>query len=192
VFKEFYQNIFENMPVRAGTPDEEEVDIMFLTNAVESRFCHNAYQIYDGETALSLQQNMLFDFRGIWESIHSSIVCFACLSRKPENTLGCQHSLCDPCTLNHGSSSTESPWTIKNNNCPLCNEKVDSTITLKPPTAGVRVLAIDGGGVKGMVPIVWLEELESILQLPIPIQHYFDFVIGTSSGTLHMASNCLI
>jgi hypothetical protein len=193
MFKEFYQKIFENAPVRAGTPNEEEFDIIYLTNAVESRFCQDANDIYDGNiTALSLKKSVLLNFRGIWEGIHSNIVCFACLARKPENTLGCKHSLCDPCTLNHGSSSIQTLWTIKNNNCPLCNAKVDSIITLKPPTAGVRVLAIDGRSVKGMVPIVWLEELQSILQLPIPIQHHFDFVIGTSSGTLDMTSNCLI
>ncbi|XP_054780658.1 patatin-1-Kuras 2-like [Prosopis cineraria] len=49
----------------------------------------------------------------------------------------------------------------------------------------VRVLAIDGGGIKGIVPGVILKQLEIALQIRDPsarIAEYFDVVAGTSTG----------
>ena len=57
---------------------------------------------------------------------------------------------------------------------------------MKPPTAGVRLLSIDGGGVRGVLPLQALENLEATLNrltgLSGPIQEHFDLALGTSSG----------
>lgn len=45
-----------------------------------------------------------------------------------------------------------------------------------------RILAIDGGGVRGLIPAIWLARLEK--ELGHPINRYFDLVAGTSTGSL--------
>jgi hypothetical protein len=158
--------------------------LLQLTNAVENRFCEGANAIIDGRTsAVVSHQNTLFKYREDWAKLFSNKTCFACFARRPENTLRCGHSLYDPCIAIHGSSSVETPWTSKIETCPLCNTKVNDIFKTKPPTAGVRVLSIDGGGVRGLASIAWLRELQSVLGLSIPIPDQFDFAIGTSSGS---------
>lgn len=52
-----------------------------------------------------------------------------------------------------------------------------------PPTAGIRMLSIDGGGVRGVIPLVFLQQLDRTLApLGCAIKDHFDFVCGTSAG----------
>ncbi len=46
----------------------------------------------------------------------------------------------------------------------------------------IRILAIDGGGVRGIVPCLFLQRLEQDLNRPI--SQLFDYVVGTSTGGL--------
>ncbi|KXH63557.1 hypothetical protein CNYM01_14371, partial [Colletotrichum nymphaeae SA-01] len=56
-------------------------------------------------------------------------------------------------------------------------------IRVKPDTASVRVLCIDGGGTRGKYPLKVLKQLEDDIGLPgHPVQQNFDVVFGTSSG----------
>lgn len=45
-----------------------------------------------------------------------------------------------------------------------------------------RILAIDGGGVRGLIPAIWLSKIEQ--ELGKPLNNYFDLVVGTSTGSL--------
>ncbi|KAL2906220.1 Patatin-like protein 1 [Bienertia sinuspersici] len=60
----------------------------------------------------------------------------------------------------------------------------------KPPNRGslITILSIDGGGIRGIIPGVMLEFLESKLQeldgKDARLADYFDFVAGTSTGGL--------
>ncbi|KAI1839796.1 hypothetical protein JX266_013990, partial [Neoarthrinium moseri] len=55
---------------------------------------------------------------------------------------------------------------------------------VKPDTAGVRVLSIDGGGTRGRAPLEFLQALQDRLGLPYPLQRNFDLIYGTSSGAI--------
>lgn len=46
----------------------------------------------------------------------------------------------------------------------------------------IRILSVDGGGVRGVVPALFLQRLEKDLNLPI--HELFDYVVGTSTGGL--------
>ena len=50
----------------------------------------------------------------------------------------------------------------------------------------MRVLAIDGGGIRGVIPAVWLERLERATKLPTV--HHFDLLAGTSTGAILAAA----
>jgi hypothetical protein len=67
--------------------------------------------------------------------------------------------------------------------CQATNDKWPYKAQIKPDLAGVRVLSLDGGGVRGIVEITTLLRLESQVGLGIPLSQLFDFIIGTSAGT---------
>lgn len=46
----------------------------------------------------------------------------------------------------------------------------------------IKILSIDGGGVRGIIPTIVLEALEK--QIPEPLESYFDVIAGTSCGGL--------
>ncbi|KAK3708056.1 hypothetical protein LTR37_011749 [Vermiconidia calcicola] len=68
--------------------------------------------------------------------------------------------------------------------CPLCGIRNDrASVQLEPPTAGIRILSLDGGGVRGIIPLVFLRRIEERLQeLEMPLSENFDLVCGTSAG----------
>ncbi|KAL3505169.1 hypothetical protein ACH5RR_035010 [Cinchona calisaya] len=65
-----------------------------------------------------------------------------------------------------------------------------SLLPMQPPTYGnlITILSIDGGGIRGLIPAVILEYLESQLQEldgeDARLADYFDVIAGTSTGGL--------
>src|SRR5205814_7260003 len=53
---------------------------------------------------------------------------------------------------------------------------------LKPPTAGVRILCIDGGGVRGIIPLNVMALLQILAGQDFHVQDLFDLKFGTSAG----------
>jgi patatin-like phospholipase/acyl hydrolase len=57
---------------------------------------------------------------------------------------------------------------------------------MKPPSAGVRVLSLDGGGVRGILELIVLRYLQDYftheLGAYVPVIEMFDLVVGTSTG----------
>jgi len=54
----------------------------------------------------------------------------------------------------------------------------EKEVILKPPTAGIRVVLIDGGGVRGAVPLDSICILQRLLG-EIPLAPCFDLALGT-------------
>ena len=48
-----------------------------------------------------------------------------------------------------------------------------------------RVLALDGGGVRGHIQLEVLALLEQEIGLDLPLRCFFDLIIGTSIGEYH-------
>jgi hypothetical protein len=91
--------------------------------------------------------------------------------------------LCEECYKELGSCSDEDPHFYKIDVCPLCATSCESSLRVKPVTAGFRVLSIDGGGIRAVIPIQFLRALEQAIDLEMPVQEHFDLSFGTSSGT---------
>ena len=128
-------------------------------------------------------QEVMTELSREWAELHSDDTCFCCLRRRPRFGLPCGHCFCENCVKIFGHQSMADPWTFDIDKCFLCSVKmVDIHIKLKPETASVRVLSIDGGGTRGRVPLEFIGVLQDRLQLPFPIQYNFDIVYGTSSG----------
>lgn len=47
-----------------------------------------------------------------------------------------------------------------------------------------KILALDGGGIRGVVTARILEEVQEILGEDQPLNKYFDLIAGTSTGAI--------
>ncbi|KAI0871339.1 hypothetical protein GGS24DRAFT_492309 [Hypoxylon argillaceum] len=110
--------------------------------------------------------------------------CLCCLRELPECALPCGHVLCLPCIEIYGHRTSRT--TIEINRCPIHVRDVIASppwvIVTKPRYAGARTLCLDGGGVRGIVQLHVLRELEKILGPDLPIQLFFDLIVGTDFG----------
>lgn len=114
----------------------------------------------------------------------SHSACFCCLSEPPEHPLPCGHVLCSSCVKDYGEMKRGSFIYMKS--CPLDSEDANFPtpwlLKLKPELAGVRILTLDGGGIRGIVELEVLREIERALGDKLPIQQFFDLIVGTSTG----------
>ncbi|KAF2461117.1 hypothetical protein BDY21DRAFT_297819 [Lineolata rhizophorae] len=113
----------------------------------------------------------------------SHSACFCCLREMPEHPLPCGHVICPECAKAYALPKRE--CNILLDSCPLHSKDTFQgryAIQTKPELAGVRVLTLDGGGVRGVVELEILREIERQLGDKIPIQDFFDLIVGTSTG----------
>ncbi|SMQ51120.1 unnamed protein product [Zymoseptoria tritici ST99CH_3D7] len=123
-------------------------------------------------------------FRGDQEANISHSVCYVCLFESPEHALPCGHIICGPCLRTYGKvylnryvEISECPMEPRHNRW-----RSPWQVYLKPASAGVRVLTLDGGGVRGVVELEILKHIERELGGRINVQSFFDLVVGTSTG----------
>ena len=122
---------------------------------------------------------------GFWTTAKSNKACFACLQSVPDHALPCGHVFCEQCIKDFGRSSEEQRYCVEVTQCVLCLSSwltAPQQIRLKPKFAGVRVLTLDGGGIRGIAELAILAEIERRVGLGIPIRDMFDLIVGTSTG----------
>ena len=117
-----------------------------------------------------------------WMQLKSHRTCLFCLRRKPEHVLTCEHTICDICVVIFGTSLNGKQHQYRIDSCPLCLSKGRLVARLKPKTAGVRILCVDGGGVRGVVPLEYLALLQKLLGSHLRLPDLFEQAFGTSSG----------
>lgn len=149
---------------------EDHIDLFFPTIDLEF------------ETAVQAHVNGLKSLDVHWIQLKTHHTCLYCLRRKPEHVLTCGHAICDLCVTIFGNpvASKEAQFVV--DCCILCQTKGKLLARLKPPTAGSRILSIDGGGVRGVIPLEFLGLLQDILEPQLPVQDLFEQAFGTSSG----------
>jgi predicted acylesterase/phospholipase RssA/energy-coupling factor transporter ATP-binding protein EcfA2 len=122
------------------------------------------------------------------QSFMSHTACFSCLVSPPEHPLPCGHILCTPCVKAFGTPYGRAIIEMKY--CPLHHNETEGQfehrwpVSIKPHSAGVRVLCLDGGGIRGIVELTVLEHIEQVLGMGLAIQSFFDLIVGTSTGGL--------
>jgi hypothetical protein len=86
--------------------------------------------------------------------------------------------------MNFGEQSIEDPWEFKVRRCFLCKMIMPEDVIVKihPPTSGAGVLCLDGGGVRGVIPLAFMKRIQDRIGLPIPFQSFFKTAFGVSSG----------
>ncbi|CAM1500480.1 Fc.00g096420.m01.CDS01 [Cosmosporella sp. VM-42] len=133
---------------------------------------------------------------GSVSELKSYATCICCAQRIPEIPLPCGHILCKTCIQAYGEDMGQG-W-VDMHCCPLHPKETrwdiqgkSAHIRFKPQEAGVRLLCLDGllaadlissGGVRGIVELVILRAIEKKLGDHVPIQNFFDLIVGTSTG----------
>ncbi|KAK4626402.1 85/ calcium-independent phospholipase A2 [Fulvia fulva] len=129
--------------------------------------------------------NQFFEAVGPASSICSHATCFCCLMDVPEHPLACGHVLCTACIKAYGKQTKS---TVSVACCPLHVESTrwakPAVINFKPPGAGVRILALDGGGVRGIIQLEVLRAIEHALGGHLAVQSFFDLIVGSGTGGL--------
>lgn len=171
-----------------------------LTGSVEiaHRYCHDvetsittlfpAIEL-DFETAAQLHAENMASFLTAWKGLKSNKTCFYCIRRKPEYNLSCSHAICEDCVQIFGRVVSDKTLHFHLSKCILCVHEGTVTARLKPATAGCRLLSVDGGGVRGIVPLEFLNSPQQVLGDGLPIQDLVDEAFGISSGE-HSENSC--
>ncbi|KAK4897196.1 hypothetical protein LTR27_005089 [Elasticomyces elasticus] len=127
--------------------------------------------------------NQFFEAVGPAAAICSHATCFCCLMDVPEHPLPCGHVLCTACIKAYGKTSKAS---VALPCCPLHREATrwakPAVIRFKPIGAGVRILSLDGGGIRGIVQLEVLRAIEQAIGGFLPVQSFFDLIVGTGTG----------
>ncbi|KAL7783441.1 patatin-like phospholipase-like protein [Trichoderma ceciliae] len=146
------------------------------------------YQL-SGMPSREFHKKQLAYGRDHWVSMKSDITCFSCLMRRPMYSLPCGHSICHICVKIFGQQNSDS---FQLETCLLCHQDtIGFQIRVKPDTASVRVLSVDGGGTRARMPLAFLQEIQDYVGLPYPVQHNFDVIFGTSSGAISVCGLCI-
>jgi Patatin-like phospholipase len=152
---------------------------------VEDAFSEQANELksHSMNTAAGLHRRLLSISHVELARLRSDDTCFVCLRRRPQYGLPCGHCICDNCPRVFGERSKDDPWLFKIRTCFLCGlTTLGVEVKYLPENAGVRVLTLDGGGVRGIATLQYLKALQERIGLPYPVQENFDLVYGTSSG----------
>jgi hypothetical protein len=154
----------------------KETDLVELNFArLYKRFSENAVSSAD------LRREQLKCSSGQLSRMRSSRICLFCLLRSAQHVLACGHTVCDRCAQVFGmpASGLEYQFTIKG--CLCCLYQRPLVVDVLPPTMSPTILAIDGGGVRGVIPLEFLLLVQEHLR-PCVIQDVVDLALGTSSG----------
>ena len=155
-----------------------------LITMVEGHLVRYFEQLVSGKAAADIHRDNLACFKDQWLHIQSSNTCLCCLRRRPQYGLPCGHCICENCVLIFGEADENDPWTFTVSCCFLCGRATPSEVMIKvhPPTAGAGVLCIDGGGTRGIVPLVLMKQIQERIGLPIPLQRFVKVAFGVSIG----------
>lgn len=186
VFTTLYKEVCTSVG-RSGILAQQESRTLILPSAftklVEQELVRQFAGYLRRGSAASLHRQVMGSFQQRWVDLRSDGTCLCCIRRRPQFALPCGHSLCENCVRVFGRQSTADQWVFHIDACFLCHiEMPGIRIRIKPDTASVRVLSIDGGGTRGRIPLEFIRVLQDRLGLPCPVQRHFDVVYGTSSG----------
>ncbi|EXJ56219.1 uncharacterized protein A1O5_12675 [Cladophialophora psammophila CBS 110553] len=191
VFRELYRNTLCRLSESRVMAFEESSDVILRSgfiNSVERHLLGYFQQSSrrGGKSSAEIHTENLERFRDRWRNIRSDSTCFTCLRRRPQYNQYCGHCVCQTCVINFGDQSTDDPWDFEVRQCFLCRMMAHEAMTVKvhPPTAGASVLCIDGGGIRGIMPLEFMKRIRDRIGLPIPFQQFFKLAFGVSSGGL--------
>lgn len=105
-----------------------------------------AAHIYLKKAASATHMNTISMYRNkerLLEGLASHNTCFCCLASSPAYPLRCGHIICRHCLEDYSTEDSETYDRIVHI-CPLCGNNSEHRFEMKPPTAGLGGLCLDG------------------------------------------------
>lgn len=150
--------------------------------AVRQCLAQFAEQLGPRRSSVAIRTEVLTTVGSQRPGIRLPTVCGFCLVRPIEHMLPCHHAICDTCVTIFGRPSRTAEYHVDLRQCPWCQATFELTVRQLPPTKGAVVMALDGGGIRGLVTLGLLRALERRLGGALPIPQIADYIIGTSVG----------
>jgi hypothetical protein len=165
-----------------------KVEELFLENF--KRLCLNEVgtpsQPTQGSVVKFRERLLRTDTVNLWKTLKSNKTCLVCLQSIPDHVLPCGHGYCDSCVKDFGEPNSNYECAVTIYRCVLCRfsfrDGIHQVVKFKPRCAGIRVLTLDGGGIRGIVELAILGKLYDRIGLDVPIRDLFDLTMGTSTG----------
>lgn len=113
--------------------------------------------------------------------------CFACLQAAPDHFLPCGHGYCPDCIKDFGEPKETYPYHYEVSRCAMCSPYMQLAfpsyvVGLDPRAAGIRMLALDEGGIRSIIQLEVLHRVLDKVNLDLDISELFDFIAGTGTG----------
>ncbi|KAM9873298.1 hypothetical protein VDGL01_12624, partial [Verticillium dahliae] len=192
LYSDMLNRAFSNQSMLLGRDGSTCMPSNGLIHLVKAHFvgCFSELARHSG-SASDIHLRLLRRFKPHWLRIHSSRLCLSCLSHVPQYGFSCGHVHCEACVWDYGRPSDDDPWVTLYAQCHLCDTllREEAVIRRHPPTAGVGVFCLDGGGVRGIVSLEILKRIHEAIKLPIPLTRFIKIFFGISG--LITAEMCL-
>ncbi|KAK0741429.1 hypothetical protein B0T18DRAFT_331380 [Schizothecium vesticola] len=167
-----------------------EAETKSWISSIRKRFvnmCHEVFPVHESRDDPDRLLNRLryatqAEVRATLGRMRSNKTCFACLQAVPDHVLPCGHALCPTCIQEMAKPSRFVECAFDVPSCVLCGKHNIHQVQLKPKCAGVRILSLDGGGVRGIVELAVLSRIQKEVGIEVNIKELFDLVVGTSTG----------
>lgn len=124
---------------------------------------------------------------GVQKIGSKSLCCLCPWDNQAWMLLPCGHGICERDALRYSGiplDDIEYPTLSHLTACPVCRTPMDLYVRHRPLQAGYRVATLDGGGTLGFVSLIALRSIAEGLPPALSIHHYFDVIVGTSTGEL--------
>jgi hypothetical protein len=176
VFLSHYQQICFDAWTE-GFPEHAQ----YLCQDILRHFCQS-WATVGVSSSLEQRRSYLNSKPFTWRSLKTNSTCLSCLLRGPDAILPCGHSLCYNCARLWGINVRIPDHSFQLRKCYLCFQSLNYIVHCPPPTVSPIVFALDGGGIRGVITLRFLQELER--RIPLPLWQIPNLTVGTSAGML--------
>ncbi|KAE8357199.1 hypothetical protein BDV27DRAFT_151513 [Aspergillus caelatus] len=159
-----------------------------LVSLVEQEFVTQYHLYASGEqSSIEYRRQHLLSTNYELCRVQSDKICLYCLVRTAQHSQVCCHTICDLCPQLFGNTAPDAEYQFSMVGCLLCNSRAVTTIDVLPPTMNPTVLAIDGGGVRGGIPLEYLLLIQESLGPECKLADLVDLAVGSSSGEFRLS-----
>ncbi|KAL3459620.1 patatin-like phospholipase [Aspergillus heterothallicus] len=156
-----------------------------LVELVEQEFVRGFHIISTStKTSVEFRKDTLMSLSYELGRIQSHTICLYCLVQSAQHCQSCHHSICDNCAQLFGSPAPDTEYQFTLTMCLLCLSENKLVVDVLPPTMNPTILAIDGGGVRGVIPLEYLTLIQENLGQDCDLRDLVDLAVGPSSGGL--------